>query len=294
MTITMFRARAYGFFRSLLGNAFRPIYARYALIKRGVKEADEDNIGLVAAGVAFYAFLALVPLLGAVVLTYGLIADPGDLMRNMDTLTIFMPRDAAGFITAQMFEVLQTSDGLKGMGLVSALAVTLFGARNGIGALIGALNVAFEVKEERGFIHLNLLIAGMTAVAGLVISGAILSVSILRQLQNIPPDVAAGPTFWGKVCAYAAFTFGAIIASATLYRFGPARKGAHWRLFTSGSLFTAFCWLLLSIGFGAYTTHIGHYGVTYGSLSAPIVLLTWFYLSVYALLFGAELDSVKA
>ena len=59
---------------------------------RSWKQSSEDNVGLVAAGVAFYGFLALVPLLGAVVLTYGIIADPQTVMSNVKSLANVMPR----------------------------------------------------------------------------------------------------------------------------------------------------------------------------------------------------------
>src|SRR5690349_24918970 len=82
------------------------------------RQSSEDNVGLVAAGVAFYAFLALVPLLGATVLTYGLVADPHTVANNVKSLTSVMPQDAAKLVGDQLLSVVQTSGSKKGFGLL--------------------------------------------------------------------------------------------------------------------------------------------------------------------------------
>ena len=133
---------------------------------RSWKEAGDDNVGLIAAGVAFYGFLALVPLLGSIVLSYGLIASPGTVVRNMQGLTSVMPADAAKLIGEQLMNVVKTSGEKKGLGVLLALAIALFGARNGAGSVITALNVAYEEKEKRGFIALNLLTLAITGCSG--------------------------------------------------------------------------------------------------------------------------------
>ena len=60
---------------------------------RAWKEGGQDNISLVASGVAFCGVLALVPMLGAVVLSYGLIATPETVMKNVQSLTSVMPTE---------------------------------------------------------------------------------------------------------------------------------------------------------------------------------------------------------
>src|SRR4051812_13495863 len=104
------------------------------------KQGAQDNISLVAAGVAFYGFLALVPLLGAVVLTYGIAADPNTVLSNMKSLTAVLPTDVANLIGDQLMSIVQTSGSKKGLGLIVALAVALWGARNAATSIITALN----------------------------------------------------------------------------------------------------------------------------------------------------------
>src|SRR5215213_2613294 len=78
------------------------------------RQSSEDNVGLVAAGVAFYGFLALVPLLGATVLTYGIVADPQTVMGNVKALTSVMPSDAAKLIGDQLMSVVIPQAGRRG------------------------------------------------------------------------------------------------------------------------------------------------------------------------------------
>lgn len=255
------------------------------------REQSDDNIGLVAAGVAFYGFLALVPLLGAVVLSYGLVASPNTVIQNVRHLAEVMPASAAKLIGQQLLHVVDTSGGKKGIGLVLALGIALFGARNAAGALITALNIAFEEKETRGFVRLNLFELGMTAAFVLFAILAALAVAVIGYVEDLIPFASGFLSIIGKALTYALLAAAGAAVAATLYRFGPARQQAGWEWLTPGSILAAAGWVLLTLGFGIYVAHFGHYNATYGSLGAVIVLLTWLYLSSYIFLFGAELNS---
>ena len=255
------------------------------------KETSNDNVGLIAAGVAFYGFLALVPLLGAIVLTYGLVADPQTVTSNMTALTSILPQQAAQLIGEQLLNVVHTSDGKKGVGLLVALGIALFGARNAAGAVITALNIAYEEQESRGFIHVTLLALGITACAVLVAILAMVSVTILGYLQTLLPTLPGSIAVLGKVVTYLLLAVAGSAAAATLYRYGPDRRSARWTWITPGSLLAALLWLVLTIGFGIYVANFGNYDAAYGSIGTVVVLLTWMYLSSYILLFGAELNA---
>ena len=254
------------------------------------RESSSDNIGLIAAGMAFYAFLALVPMLGAIVLSYGLLAEPSTVIRHMQTLTTMLPRDVAGLVAEQMVNVVRTSSGKKGLGVVLALAIALFGARNAAGAIISALNIAYEEEEKRGFIKVSLLALAITATGVAVTAIALLAAGSLGFMHRLVPEspVVVAAT---RILSYALLALAAAAAAATLYRYGPSRDRARWTWLTPGSALFAVCWVILTLGFGFYASNFGDYGATYGSLSAVVVLLTWVYFSGYALLFGAELNS---
>jgi len=267
-----------------------PRREKIAVLKAAWAEASDDNVGLVAAGVAFYGFLAIVPLLGALVLSYGIFADPKTVVDTVNQLAAVMPADAARLVGEQLMGVVQGSDGKKGLGLVFALGVALFGARNGAGAIITALNIAYEEHEKRNIIWLNLTALAITAGAVLVALVAIVAVTALGALDELlgrqPVLVALG-----RILSYVLFLLAAAAGAATLYRFGPSRAQPRWAWITAGSIFTAIGLLVLTLGFGFYVTSFGNYNATYGSLGAVVVLLTWFYLSSYILLLGAEINS---
>ena len=268
-----------------------PLRAWIAVAKRSWVETSGDNVGLIAAGVAFYGFLALVPLLGATVLVYGIVAQPATVMRDMTQLTSVMPADVAKLIGEQLMTVVKTSDGKKGVGLLLALALALFGARNGAGAVITALNIAYEEEEKRGFVRVNLLAIGITGAAVGVAMLALVAIAALGHLEGLIPNAPTVVIVAGKIAAYLLLTLVGAGAAATLYRYGPSRQKARWVWLTPGSLFAALMWLALTIGFGIYVASFGNYNASYGSLGAVVVTLTWLYLSSYILLFGAELNS---
>lgn len=255
------------------------------------KESSKDNVSLVAAGVAFYGFLAIVPLLGATVLTYGLIASPQMVLHNVQSLTTSMPKDIAGVVGDQLLNVVKTSGTKKGFGLLIALALALWGARNAAGSIVIALNIAYEEEEKRSWLKVTLLSLTMTLVAVLLVMIAAAAVGLMASLEALLPGLGSFGVVIGKVVAYAALAALAATAAATLYRYGPSREKAKWTWITPGSLFFAAAWVILTLGFGFYVSNFGKYNVTYGSLGGVIVLLTWLYLSSLVLLFGAEFNS---
>lgn len=268
-----------------------PLGAMKEVVVRSVKEASKDNLGLISAGVAFYGFLAMVPILAATVITYGLIAEPQTVLRHMQSLTAMLPADIAKLVSEQLLNVVQTSGTKKGLGLLMALAIALFGARNAAGAIVTALNIAYEEEEKRGFIKVTLLALTITvaAVAGMVV--AMLAVGAMSFLHHILPGGNPVLVALGKVVSYLLLATVAAAGAATLYRYAPSRDKSKWTWLTPGSALFALTWTVLTLGFGFYVSRFGNYGATYGSLSAVVVLLTWLYLSAYALLLGGELNS---
>jgi membrane protein len=262
-----------------------------AVLIRTWKEAADDNVGLIAAGVAFYAFLSIVPLLGAVVLIYGLVADPATVSKNVASLTDVMPRQVAQLIGEQLLQVVKTSDGTKGFGLLVALAVALYGAMNGAGAVVTALNIAYEEHEDRGFVAQKLIALGVTLGAVLVALAAMLTVAAVGLLDTLMPWAPDIVLTGIRLLSYVVLAAMGAAAAATLYRYGPDRAHAQWMWLTPGSLGATLIWLGMTTGFGFYVANFGSYDATYGSLGAIVVMLTWLSLSAYVFLLGAELNA---
>lgn len=256
------------------------------------RESGSDNLSLVSAGVAFYAFLAFVPLLTAFVLSYGLVADPASVVQHMQSLTSMMPQNAAQVIGEQLRGMAETPNGAKGLGLLAALLVALYGAAKGAGSIMIALNIAYDVGEEsRGFIRRTAISLAMTAGAVLALLLAILAISAMGLLENLLPDLSGATRLLVKLLFWGLAGAAVVLLLALVYRYGPDRPNAPWRWITPGSIFATLAWLAATAGFGFYVSNFSDYNATYGSLGAVIVFVTWLYLSAYILLLGAELNA---
>lgn len=151
-------------------------------LRKGWSQAGDGHVGIIAAGVAYYGFLALIPLLAAAILTYGLVVDPATIAAHGETLARNLPGSASGLVAEQMRDVADSRGGAQGLGLVLALALSLISARAAARALITALNIAFEVEEERGFIAANLLALAITLGAVLALGLAIGAAALLSTV----------------------------------------------------------------------------------------------------------------
>lgn len=261
------------------------------VLMRTWKESGDDNVGLLAAGVAFYGFLAFVPLLASVVLTYGLIADPQTVAAHIETLASTLPREAAAIIADQLHAITGDDSAAHGLGLLIAIAIAIYGASKGAAAVVTALNVAYEVQEARGYIARTALSLTMTVGMMAVVLAAALAISGFAFVEHLLPfssplvHTALQILFF----ALAACVIG--LSLALIYRYAPNRPDAPWAWITPGSAAATILWLVASLGFGLYVSNFGNYNATYGSLGGVVVFLTWLYLTAYIVLMGGELNS---
>lgn len=251
-----------------------------------------ENIGLMAAGVAFYCFLSIVPLLAAVILTYGLIADPSTVRGHIETIVSVVPHDAAQLILDQLVAVTTTSTGKTGLGLVIALFFAIYGATRASSAIMAALNVIYGFKEDRNVVWTTLTSFGIIIGAVLAAVAGLLSATVLAWIQTIANHLGPVVAF---VIQIGTWGVAALLASAAIgaaYRFGPSRRPAGWQWQSFGSFLATVLWLAATIALGFYVSRFGNYNATYGSLSAVVVLLMWLFVSSYVILLGATINAV--
>src|SRR5436305_641074 len=235
---------------------------------RTYKRVWDDNVGLVAAGVAFYGFFALLSLLGLIVLAYGLAADPFTVIEHVRALTAVLPTDVAFVIGDQLMNAVRASQKAKGLGIALAFLVGTYGGTNGATSVITALNIAYEEKEKRSLVRFYLLAVAMTLSALVIALLALAATAALAFLQHLLPAASPPLVIGGKVLGYLLLTAAAAGIASTLYRFGPSREEAKWTWITPGSLFAAVVWLMLTWAFGFYVAHFTNYKASYGSLGA--------------------------
>lgn len=262
------------------------------VVKQTWKEAGEEDIGLVAAGVAFYAFLALVPMISAIVLTYGLVAQPEHVAAHITALARTMPDQAAAIVGRELSNTVEAAESTLGIGLAISLALAIYGAMRGASALIRALNVVFNVEESRPFIWHTAVSVAMTLGFVVVFVLASLAISALAFLQSLVPDLGDPVRRAIQAAFWLAAAVGASVTIAAIYDFAPNRQVIERRWLTPGSAVATVVWIAATLGFAFYVRNFGSYSTTYGALGAVVIFLTWLYLTAYILLLGAELNQV--
>jgi membrane protein len=253
------------------------------------RELKEDDVSMVAGSVAFYAFLAIFPALAALVSIYGLLADPADVGRQVAAMGSILPANARTGLQSELAQLASRSSGSLSIGGILSIALALWSANKGTKALLSALNIAFDQKESRGFIKLNavslLITVGALMGALLAIAGVIALPALLGHLGL--SGLGAFLVRWLRWPVLAAMV---LLGLATIYRYGPARAKAKWRWVTPGSLLGTALWLGGSALFSWYVSSFGNYDKVYGAVGVIIIVLTWFLLSAYAVILGAELN----
>lgn len=251
----------------------------------------DENLGLVAAGVAFYSLLGLFPAIAALVTTYDLAFDPAQIRDQFDALRDLMPPQVHDLIAARLDSAADAeTDRALGFGLAGAVLLSIWGATRGTRALLIALNIAYDEDEARGFFALNLLAFGLTLFLVLVVAVGIVAtvaVPIVINLLSLGtlPEILTAWLRWPLLAAVA------LTALAILYRYGPSRRAARWRWLPLGSMVAGVLWLSASGLFSFYVANFGSYNATYGSLGAVVVLLLWLYLSAAAVILGACINA---
>lgn len=262
----------------------------WQIAKRVKKEVGQDNVALIAAGVAFYSMLALFPGLAAFVGIYGFFSDPTDIARHLEILDGLLPEAAYNLIAAQLADL--TSAGRTELGLTSIVGIALafWSAKAGVNALIVGLNIVYDEKEQRGFFAQLATTLTLTGVMFGFVALAFLTIVVIPPVLDLVQMGAIGE--WLAAILRWPIVIGAlIIALGVLYRFGPNRKQAGVVWASWGAAIATVLWIVGSAAFSLYVANFGSYNETYGALGAVIGLLMWFYLSAFIVLLGAELNA---
>src|SRR5215203_789926 len=140
-------------------------YDVVALLKKTVKEIGSDRIPSLAAETAYYFFFSLFPLLLFLTPLLGLIGNGQQLMESMiGRLSTTMPADTLSLLRRVLGEII-TSSGNAGIMSVGVLLAGWSGS-NIFGALMGALNIAYDAEETRPWWRKQLIRIGTLLVAG--------------------------------------------------------------------------------------------------------------------------------
>jgi membrane protein len=253
-------------------------------------EMANDNLSLVAAGVAFYALLALFPALAATVSIYGLLVDPQTVSEQLAATSQVLPAETRGLIEEQLTRVSSSASTALSLGALFSLLLALWSANKGTQSLISALNIVYDEPEKRGFIRLTLISLGLTLgiILFLIVGlAAIAAMPALFANLGLPESIKQLASWLRWPILGLAF----VIGLAVFYRFAPSRDEPRWRWVSWGAVVATVLWLVGSALFSWYVSNFGSYNETYGSIGAVAELMMWFWLSALIVLLGAELNA---
>lgn len=260
------------------------------VLYRTYTEVNDDRLLALAAGVVFYALLALFPAITALVSSYALFAKPSTITGHLALVASMMPQSAYSVVDEQVTRIITRATGDLGIAFFVGLGLALWSANAGVKAIMDALNITYGVKERRGFIRLNLvslaftvsLIAGLLlAIAAVVVMPVVLSYLPLGGLNETVLTWARWPVLLALL----------LFGLAVLYRFGPDLDNARFRWISPGAVLAALAWIAGSALLSWYLRSFANYDATYGSLGAAIGLMTWMWMSAIVVLVGAEFNS---
>ena len=261
-----------------------------AVLRRVMVEMLTDRVALVAAGCAFYATLALFPAISMLISVYGLLFDPLTVEPQLENLRALLPPSAWQLISDRVHMLVTKPPGSLGLHLLFNTGVTLWSSATGAKSIIAALNVAYEERERRSFLRYQLMSFTITLMA--ILSAAI-GLSLLVGL----PAVLAGlgitthQTVLIRGASFALLVLAILVGLSLLYRYGPSRERPRWRWVTPGSVVATVLWVAVSALFSFYVAQFATYDATYGPLGTVAGVMMWFFVTVYAVLLGAELNA---
>jgi len=257
-----------------------------------LERVREHTLTLVAAGVAFYGFLALVPMLIAFVSIYGLVSDPNDVTRQVRDIES-LPDEVQDFLVFQLTSIVNANSAGVSIAAVIAIALALWSASGGMAALITGLHVAHEQDEPKGFVAKRGKALLLTLAAVVFLSVVVFLIAALPPLLSDAGLGKAGRVVF-DILRWPILAAVMTVGIGLLYRFAVKGSPRGWLGFlTPGAVVAMVGWLVASGLFAAYTATFASYGKSYGALASIVVLLLWLWLSALAVLVGAEVDGTR-
>jgi membrane protein len=251
----------------------------------------DDNLSLIAAGVAFFCLLSLLPAVAAIAGIYGLVAGPERTELPGGGVFDALPTDLRQLVTNQLDELRQSSRPGVTLAAIVAVAVSLWSASAAVRYLIIAIDSISGSAERRSFVDLRVLSVVFTA-ATVALLVAALGLTAVVPLVVAEFDLPGATDLLLQLLRWPALGLGTVLFAASLYRFAPIQP-ERFRLFTPGSIVAATIWLLGSVAFSTFVADAGRFRAAYGSLASAVVTLAWFWLFAVALLLGAEVNRAR-
>ena len=263
------------------------------LTRRVWSSLIQDEIVDRSAELAYYFLFAMFPaliLLSAMFSLFATTSARANLELMLYLAKVIPPAAFASVETAFSQTTRESSTGHIVFGGIAAV----WAATYGMSSAQTVLNVIYRAKESRPYWKAKAIAMICTMAIFVLVCSAMLLLILGDDLAKfLSSDLMFNPlllALWKVVKFVAAMFFMSLVFSIT-YRWGPAGNERRWRWISPGAIVGIVGWLAVSLGFRIYLHFYDPYASTYGSFGAVIVLLTWFYVSGFMLLLGAEINS---
>lgn len=257
-----------------------------------LRRLEAAELDLIAAGVAFFAFLAVFPAAAAIIAIWGLISDADLIRQEVALLRGFLPDQALTLISDQVDALLSINTGSIGLATVLSTIFAIWSARAGVAALIRGLNAVHNLPNRAGHWHQMRALVMTLGMLGMVIVVLIMAVVLPLAMAALPLE-----QYTARVLTETNLMMGtgaAIFSIGVAYRIGPNYNGrARPPLLSWGLLVAIVLWVAATRLFMLYLENFQSYNRIYGSIGAVVVLLMWLYVSAYAVLLGAAVDAER-
>ena len=260
-------------------------------IGKAVREVDRKHLLAFSGSLAYYYFLALLPLLILLASALAYIPIPHLFDQVLLWMSYIIPAESMTLVRRVFGDVMATRDsGFLSFGIVG----TIWTASGASATLIEALNVAYGVEEGRPFWHTRLLAIGLTFALGIMVAivltamffGPIFAVRVAHRIGLDPLFTQS----WFYFRWVLAICFSVLAVEIVYYLAPNVEQRKFWRT-VPGSIVAVTTWIAASYGLGFYLQHVGNLSKSYETLGAIAGLLLWFYLSSAAILIGAEVNA---
>ncbi len=261
------------------------------VIKQAVKDFIADDMNTHAAALTYRILLAIFPFL---IFLLTLLSAFG--MQNFFDSLLEEARNAVSpDLYSQIENILeQVQSGANGGLLSFGLLLAIWSAAGGVRSVMHALNVAYDVEEERGIVKKYLMSVLYTiGLAVIVLASLALMFLGPQTIEWLADQIGLGAivvTLWTWLRIPVAILL-MILAIALIYYFFP-NVDQPFVVLTPGSVLAVIGWIVATLGFSFYISNFGNYNATYGSLAGVIILLLYFFISSAVLLVGAEINAV--
>lgn len=250
-----------------------------------------DNVSSAAAAIAFFSLLTAFPGFAVILSCYGLLADPVTIERHLGRASGLLPAAVLRLLSNDVHGFLAFQRHNPGVALFLSLLFAVTSGRATVASLVTSLNIIYRKKERRRLLHrqsVGLLLV-MAILSFVAVTFALVALTPLLIYYIVP--LSRG---WRHAIDYLRWPVLAALMMAALtrlYSLAPNRHPQRW--LNRGSGLATALWLTFSVAYSYYLSRVGDYNVIYGSVSAPVALLMWLYLSSLAVLVGAEIDAIK-